>query len=177
MPGASTGHGTASFVPPDNPKALLRRLAQAPVFWCRRSRTDVLFRPRAIESILASAMPIYHRVYRPGELPFITTSTSGGSTMGRMRPLSAWTGGVERRVSRFQRLCGFPLVQPSGYGQEALTRNGCLSNKEPQSLKDIHSMLLASCSRSIVTRLELGKARGAGSAQRSTPQFRADVAR
>ena len=39
------------------------------------SRRDILFRPRAVESILFCAMPFYHRVYSPGELQFITTST------------------------------------------------------------------------------------------------------
>ena len=55
------------------PKA--RRLAQTPAVWCLRSRRDVLFRPRAVASILSCAMPFYHRVYSPAELQFITTST------------------------------------------------------------------------------------------------------
>ena len=39
------------------------------------SRRDVLFRTHIAESILSCAMPIYHRVYSPGELQFITTRT------------------------------------------------------------------------------------------------------
>ena len=39
------------------------------------SRRDFLLRPRAVGSILFRAMPFYHRVYCPGELQFITTST------------------------------------------------------------------------------------------------------
>ena len=50
-------------------------MAQTPALGSLRSRRDVLFRPRAAESILSSAMPIYNRVYSPGELQFITAST------------------------------------------------------------------------------------------------------
>ena len=39
------------------------------------SRRDLFFRPRSVASILSCAMPFYHRVYTPGELQFITTST------------------------------------------------------------------------------------------------------
>ncbi len=52
-----------------------RRLAQTPDVWCLRFRRNVFFRPRAVESILPCAMPFYHRVYSPGQLQFITTST------------------------------------------------------------------------------------------------------
>ncbi len=56
-------------------QTISRRLAQTPVFWCLRSRRQLLFRPRTVESILSCAMPFYPRVYSPGELQFITTST------------------------------------------------------------------------------------------------------
>ncbi len=51
------------------------RLAQTPAVGSLRSRRDVLFRLRAVGSILLCAMPLYHRVYSPGELQFITTGT------------------------------------------------------------------------------------------------------
>ena len=39
------------------------------------SRRDGLFPPRTVASLLPCAMPFYHRVYSPGELQFITTTT------------------------------------------------------------------------------------------------------
>ena len=41
---------------------------------------DVLFRPRTVESILACALPFYHSVYSPGELPCITAKERFGKT-------------------------------------------------------------------------------------------------
>ena len=43
----------------------LRRLAETPDFGSVRSRRDVRFRPRTVESILSCAMPFYRRVYSP----------------------------------------------------------------------------------------------------------------
>ncbi len=54
----------------------LRRLAQTPDVWSLRSPEGTFFfRPRSVASILSCAMPFYHRVYSPGELQFITTSS------------------------------------------------------------------------------------------------------
>ncbi len=39
------------------------------------SRGDVPYQLHAAESILSCVMPFYHRIYSPGELEFITTST------------------------------------------------------------------------------------------------------
>ncbi len=46
------------------------------------SREDVLFRPIRVERLHFYPMPLNHRVYRPGQLPFMTTSTYRRTRLG-----------------------------------------------------------------------------------------------
>ena len=59
----------------------LRWLAQTPVFWCLRSRRDVLFRSRTIESILSGAL------FFPIDLSLSSCACSGGE---RISPSLIW---------------------------------------------------------------------------------------
>ena len=52
----------------------IRRLAQSPAVWSLRFRRN-LFTLKTGRSILL-AVPVYHRVYSPGELQFITAEIS-----------------------------------------------------------------------------------------------------
>ena len=53
----------------------LRRLAQTPAVWSLRFRRNFLLWWGSGGGILLRAVPIYHRVYAPGELQFLTSST------------------------------------------------------------------------------------------------------
>ena len=67
------------------------RLAhQTPAFGSLRSRRDILFRPRTVESILSCAVPFYHRVYNPGEHQFITISTYRRAPLFLSNRFRAW---------------------------------------------------------------------------------------
>ncbi len=73
------------------------------------SRRDGLFPPRTVASLLPCAMPFYHRVYSPGELQFITTTTY------RRTPFSSRSA-FGAALSRGSRRCGGNCISCSSAG-------------------------------------------------------------
>ncbi|MGO8788483.1 MAG: hypothetical protein ACLQVL_14035 [Terriglobia bacterium] len=90
------------------------------------SRRDLLFWSQAIGSILFRAMPFYHRVYCPGELQFITTSTYRRTPLFRsnrfrrcfgQKTRGPWTAGPRYELEEVRQelhflLIGWVLTEP-----------------------------------------------------------------
>jgi len=107
------------------------RLAHTPAFGCLRSRREVLFRRRGVESVLPRAMPIYHPLYDPGELQFVTPSTYRRTPLflsGRLRR------GFVQRLEEVRR-------------ERHFLRIGCLLMPDPRRLAvvKLEVLLFAGC--------------------------------